>query len=169
LTRLRFIPSTSYNFTTRHICRNISVIIYIVTCLVTVDGVLDCQLDLLGSNTQLHTITAESLRTLPLLTLQPSSALRTLSLLSSESLLSSLSEIYDIWTHCREDTAFGIAGCLAITRKRVPSGLGLTRYQATSTPRRARHTMYIYAQSVPGGKVNILGGHSIGHSRKKFI
>jgi hypothetical protein len=31
-----------------------------------VDGVLDCQLDLLGSNTQLHTITAESLRTLPI-------------------------------------------------------------------------------------------------------
>jgi hypothetical protein len=37
---------------------------HIVRCLVTVDGVLDCQLDLLGSNTQLHTITAESLRTL---------------------------------------------------------------------------------------------------------
>jgi hypothetical protein len=42
------------------------VTIYIVTRLVTVDGVLDCQLDLLGSNTQLHTITAESLRTLPI-------------------------------------------------------------------------------------------------------
>jgi hypothetical protein len=56
-------------------------------------------------------------------------------------LLSSLSEIYDIWTDCREDTAFGIVGCLAITRKRLPSGLGLARYQATSTPRRARHNI----------------------------
>jgi hypothetical protein len=53
----------------------------------------------------------------------------------------SLSEIYDFWTDGREDTAFGIVGCLAITRKRVPSGLGLARYQATSTPRRARHNM----------------------------
>jgi hypothetical protein len=26
-------------------------------------------------------------------------------------------------------------------RKRVPSGLGLARYQATSTPRRARHNI----------------------------
>jgi hypothetical protein len=40
--------------------------LHIVTRLVTVDGVLDCQLDLLGSNTQLHTITAESLRALPI-------------------------------------------------------------------------------------------------------
>jgi hypothetical protein len=39
-------------------------------------------------------------------------------------LLSSLSEIYDIWTDCREDTAFGIVGCLAITRKRLHSGVG---------------------------------------------
>jgi hypothetical protein len=52
------------------------------------------------------------------------------------------SEVYDLWTDCREDSAFDI-GCLAITRKRVPSGLGLARYQATSTPRRARHIMMI--------------------------
>jgi hypothetical protein len=44
---------------------------------------LDWHLDLLESNTQLHTVTAESLRTLPLLTLQPSSVLRTLYLLCS--------------------------------------------------------------------------------------
>jgi hypothetical protein len=41
------------------------------------------------------------------------------------SLLSSLSEIYHLWTDCREDTAFGIVGCLAITRKRLPSGPGM--------------------------------------------
>jgi hypothetical protein len=58
-------------------------------------------------------------------------------------LLSSLSEIYDISADCREDTAFGIVGCLAITRKRLPSGLRLARYQATSTPRRARHSIII--------------------------
>jgi hypothetical protein len=56
-------------------------------------------------------------------------------------LLSSLSKIYHLWTDCREDTAFCIVGCLAITRKRLPSGLGLARYQATSTPRRARHNI----------------------------
>jgi hypothetical protein len=26
--------------------------------------------------------------------------------------------------------------------------------------------MYVYIQDIPGGKVNILGGHSIGHSKK---
>jgi hypothetical protein len=41
-----------------------------------------------------------------------------------------LSGIYSLWTDCREDTAFGNVDCLAITRKRVPSGLGLARYQA---------------------------------------
>jgi hypothetical protein len=66
-----------------------------------------------------------------------------LSSLFSECLLSSVSEIYDIWTDCREDTAFGIVGCLAITRKRLPSGLGLARYQATSTPQRARHNILV--------------------------
>jgi hypothetical protein len=50
-------------------------------------------------------------------------------------------EVYDLWTDCREDSAFGTVGCLAITRKRVPSGIGLARYQATSTPRSARHTI----------------------------
>jgi hypothetical protein len=54
-------------------------------------------------------------------------------------LLSLLSEIYDIWTNCREYTAVGSVGRLAITRKCLPSGLGLARYQATSTPQRARH------------------------------
>jgi hypothetical protein len=54
--------------------------------------------------------------------------------------IASLSEIYNLWTDCRDDTAFGI-GCLAITRKRLPSGLGLARYQGTSTPRRARHNV----------------------------
>jgi hypothetical protein len=44
---------------------------------------------------------------------------------------------------CREDTAFGIVSCPAITRKRAPSGLGLARYQATSTPRHARHHIYL--------------------------
>jgi hypothetical protein len=39
----------------------------------------------------------------------------------------SLSEIYNLWTDCREDTAFGIVGCLAITRKRLPSGLHVTK------------------------------------------
>jgi hypothetical protein len=73
-------------------------------------------------------------------TLQPSTVC---SSLLSECLPSSLSEIYDLWTDCREDTAFGIVGCLAITRKRVPSGLGLARYQATSTPRRARHSIIL--------------------------
>jgi hypothetical protein len=53
-----------------------------------------------------------------------------------------LSEIYTLWTDCREDTAFGIVGCLAITRKRLPSGLGLARYQAMSTPRRAHYNRY---------------------------
>jgi hypothetical protein len=42
-----------------------------------------------------------------------------------------LSGIYSLWTDCREDTAFGNVDCLAITRKRVPSGLGLARYKAT--------------------------------------
>jgi hypothetical protein len=42
----------------------------------------------------------------------------------------SLPEIYNLWTDCREDTAFGIVGCLAITRKRLPSG-----------PRRTRHNI----------------------------
>jgi hypothetical protein len=51
------------------------------------------------------------------------------------------SEVYDLWTDCRGDSAFGIVDCLAITRKRVPSGLGLARYQAMSTPRRARHSI----------------------------
>jgi len=27
----------------------------------------------------------------------------------------------------------------------------------------------IYTQGVPGGKVNILGGHSIGHSKQKCL
>jgi hypothetical protein len=27
--------------------------------------------------------------------------------------------------------------------------------------------IYEYVQSVPGGKVNILGGHSLGHSKQK--
>jgi hypothetical protein len=53
-----------------------------------------------------------------------------------------LSGIYSLWTDCREDTAFGIVDCLAITRKWVPSGLGLARYQATSTPRRAHYNRY---------------------------
>jgi hypothetical protein len=59
------------------------------------------------------------------------------------------SEVYDLWTDCREDSAFGIVGCLAITRKWVPSGLGLARYQATSTPRRACH-------SIQDGRVSFL-------------
>jgi hypothetical protein len=54
------------------------------------------------------------------------------------------SEIYDLWTDCREDTAFGIVDCLAVTRKLLPSGLLRARYQATSGPRRARHNMYSY-------------------------
>ena len=29
--------------------------------------------------------------------------------------------------------------------------------------------IYIYTQGVPGGKVNILGGHSIGHSKQKTL
>ena len=29
--------------------------------------------------------------------------------------------------------------------------------------------IYIYTQGVPGGKVNILGGHSIGHSKQKCL
>jgi len=29
--------------------------------------------------------------------------------------------------------------------------------------------IYIYIQGVPGGKVNILGGHSIGHSKQNYI
>jgi len=29
--------------------------------------------------------------------------------------------------------------------------------------------IYIYIQGVPGGKVNILGGHSIGHSKQKCL
>ena len=29
--------------------------------------------------------------------------------------------------------------------------------------------IYIYLQGVPGGKVNILGGHSIGHSKQKCL
>jgi hypothetical protein len=36
-----------------------------------------------------------------------------------------------------------------ITRKWVPSGLGLARYQATSTPRRARHSIFIWKLIVP--------------------
>jgi len=27
----------------------------------------------------------------------------------------------------------------------------------------------IYIQGVPGGKINILGGHSIGHSKQKYL
>jgi hypothetical protein len=30
-------------------------------------------------------------------------------------------------------------------------------------------TMHTAIQNVPGGKVNILGGHSIGHSKKKTL
>jgi hypothetical protein len=29
--------------------------------------------------------------------------------------------------------------------------------------------MCVYIQGVPGGKVNILGGHSIGHSKQKTL
>ena len=29
--------------------------------------------------------------------------------------------------------------------------------------------IYIYIQGVPGGKVNILGGYSIGHSKQKTL
>lgn len=29
--------------------------------------------------------------------------------------------------------------------------------------------IYIYIQGVPGGKVNILGGHSLGHSKRKTL
>jgi len=29
--------------------------------------------------------------------------------------------------------------------------------------------IYIYIQGVPEGKVNILGGHSIGHSKEKYL
>jgi hypothetical protein len=29
--------------------------------------------------------------------------------------------------------------------------------------------LYILIQSVPGGNVNILGGHSIGHSKQKSV
>ena len=29
--------------------------------------------------------------------------------------------------------------------------------------------MNVYTQGVPGGKVNILGGHSIGHSKQKCL
>ena len=29
--------------------------------------------------------------------------------------------------------------------------------------------IYIYIQCVPGEKVNILGGHSIGHSKQKYL
>jgi hypothetical protein len=68
----------------------------------------------------------------------PSSFLPTNSLTNSAA---ENSEVYDLWTDCREDSALGIVDCLAITRKRVPSGLGLARYQATSTPRRARHNI----------------------------
>jgi hypothetical protein len=61
------------------------------------------------------------------------------------------SEVYDLWSDCRGDSAFGF-GCLAArpegTRfpgdpgKRVPSGLGPARYQVTFTPRRARHNIF---------------------------
>jgi hypothetical protein len=36
-----------------------------------------------------------------------------------------LSEVYSLWTDCREDTAFGIVDCLAITRKRLPQAYGM--------------------------------------------
>ena len=29
--------------------------------------------------------------------------------------------------------------------------------------------IYMYIQGVPGGKVHILGGHSIGHSKQKYL
>jgi hypothetical protein len=32
-----------------------------------------------------------------------------------------------------------------------------------------KHHTYIYTQGVPGGKVNILGGHNIGHSKPKTL
>ena len=31
------------------------------------------------------------------------------------------------------------------------------------------NTLWANKQSVPGGKVNILGGHSVGHSKQKYL
>jgi hypothetical protein len=119
---------------------------------------LDCQLDLLDLDTgtldysvytsQL-TRSWDSLRPFRLATTLTASLAFT-KLLSLGLLLSdcSLSEIYDLWTDYREDTAFGIVDCLAVTRKRLPSGLRRARYQATSTPRRARHNIIFGEQPI---------------------
>jgi hypothetical protein len=50
-------------------------------------------------------------------------------------LSASLSEIYELWTDCREDTAFGIVDCLAVTRKRL-----LFRPTAYTLPSNVRPT-----------------------------
>jgi hypothetical protein len=127
----------------------------IVTGLVTVDGVLDWQLNLLQSYTQVQYnwvspdslslpthdwiyhnnsaafVTAATLVTgelqvpfLPFLGYQPTNLLTLQQLLQLRRLLQTLfpkttplsnnSEVYDLWTDCRGDSAFGI-GCLAIT------------------------------------------------------
>jgi hypothetical protein len=98
---------------------------------------------LFNSNSELNSETTATLVTAELNTLQPRTPWAPFSSLLGSPLTHSAenSEVYDLWTDCREDSAFGIVGCLAITRKRVPSGLGLAHYQATSTPRRARHNM----------------------------
>jgi hypothetical protein len=37
------------------------------------------------------------------------------------------------------------------------------------TPIKIYYTTRCHIQNVPGGKVNILGGHGIGHSKQKFV
>jgi hypothetical protein len=50
------------------------------------------------------------------------------------------SEVYDLWSDCRGDSAFGI-GCLAITRETGTLRPRAARYRVTSTPWRARHSI----------------------------
>jgi hypothetical protein len=68
-----------------------------------------------------------------------------------------LSKIYNLWTDCREDTAFGNVGCLAITRKRLQHAC----YQATSTPRRARHNIKFIKEKSILEKQNYLSNYLI--------
>jgi hypothetical protein len=116
---------------------------YTVTRLVTVDGVLDWQLDLLQSYTQVQynwvspdslsltihawiyhnnsaaIVTAATLVTgelqVPFLPCLVTNSLnRQLQTLQQLQLTTENSEVYDLWSDCRGDSAFGM-GCLAIT------------------------------------------------------
>jgi hypothetical protein len=57
--------------------------------------------------------------------------------------------------------------CVAKTRRLVQKSWN--RWCFSQEPRSCIEGCFVHIQGVPGAKVNILGGHSIGHSKHKTV